>query len=178
MDKPKQVKVELISPFAVPMAEPYVLLAEVRQSYHKDTQEAKIALAWRKDTKADSDGHLVLGRCVKASELQKELVDWDFVILLNHEVWTEEKFDVQKKRALLDHELCHIDTSEGEDGHKTDSKGRKLWRLRKHDIEEFHSVVAHHGCYKSDLERFAEVLLKAKAPTLFSKEEEKTASVQ
>lgn len=42
----------------------------------------------------------------------------------------------------------------------TDEYGRSVWRTRKHDIEEFHAVIERHGCYKKDLEKFAEALLK------------------
>ena len=34
--------------------------------------EANIALAWRIETPEDKDGHIVLGRCVKITDLQKE----------------------------------------------------------------------------------------------------------
>ena len=171
MGNPKQVKIDLIDPDAKPALEPYKLLAEVRKSYHKETLDAKIALAWRKDTKPDTDGHLVLGRCVKASDLQRELAEWDFVILLNQEVWNEPEFDIGRKRALLDHELCHADVSLDDEGEqKVDSKGRKVWRVRKHDIEEFQAVVKRHGCYKKDLEVFAEALMKQKNPSLFPKD--------
>jgi len=43
-----------------------------------------------------------------------------------------------------------------------DERIRPIWRTRGHDIEEFRAVVARHGTYKRDLERFAEALLKRK----------------
>jgi hypothetical protein len=162
MAKPKKIQYEPIDPKG--NSEPYRLLKEARDNWHDDIHQARIALAWRKELKPDVDGHLVLGKCVKASDLQRELVDWDFVILLNREVWSTTEFDRNKKLALLDHELCHaapvLDKETLEP--KYDVRGRRVWRIRKHDIEEFQSVVQHHGTYKRDLEKFAEAILKAK----------------
>lgn len=108
--KVKKVKVpnfELIDYEAKPKLEPYRLMDEVRKIAHQDTKDAKILLAYRKNWKSDVDGHLILGKCIKASELQRELVDWDYVILLNFEVWHSQEFTKEKKIALLDHELSH-----------------------------------------------------------------------
>lgn len=170
MGKPKKVLFQLIKPDEVILAgQPYELLNEIRAEYHFDTTEANIALAWRKGTKPNADGHLVLGRCVKASDLQRELVDYDFVIVLNKEVWEDPEFDRDKKLALLDHELCHAARAVDEDGEpKIDSKGRPVWRVRGHDIEEFTEIVHRRGTWKRDLEKFAEVILAKKAPLLLA----------
>jgi hypothetical protein len=178
MAKEKQVKVELIDPEEKPQLEPYRLMAEIRKKYHSDTIQAKIALAWKLDTKPDADGHIVLGQCHRASDLEKEFSEWDFVITLNAETWGDKEFDAAKKKALLDHELCHVAQAVDGDGEQVvDSRSRKVWRLRKHDIEEFQSVVAHHGCYKKDLESFAEALLDKHSRPLFEATEGKTAAV-
>jgi len=156
----KKINFELITD---QKSEPYQVLAAVRREFHAELHKGRIALAWRKGFKPDRDGHLVLGKCVKAPDLQKELVDWDFVILLNKEVWMDQEWPIEKKRALLDHELCHAARVEDEFGaQKEDEKGRLVWRVRKHDIEEFQDVVKRHGCYKRDLENFAAALLKSK----------------
>jgi Putative phage metallopeptidase len=131
-----------------------------------------VVLAWMLDTKRDVDGHLCLGKCVRASDLQKELADFDFVILLNKEVWESKEFGVERKSALLDHELMHIAEAVDKEGEpKFDSKGRKLFRMRGHDIEEFSAIVRRHGCYKKDLEHFAEALLSKSQAPLFAQQE-------
>lgn len=114
---------------------------------------------------------MILGKCIKASDLQRELVAYDFVILLNKEVWESPEFTEEKKRALVDHELCHAAPAEDKDTgeQKTDEKGRPVWRIRKHDIEEFRCIVERHGRYKSDLEAFAEALLKSKQLAMAAK---------
>lgn len=162
-------------------AEPYTLMKEVRSKWHPELREANIALAWRKSLKPDVDGHLMLGKCVKASDLQRELIEYDFVILINKEVWNDEEFTREKKTALLDHELCHAEPAlDKEYRQKRDEKDRQVWRVRKHDIEEFKAVVERHGCYKADLEKFAEALLKAKnkPPLIAAMEGDKKSEFQ
>jgi len=168
--KPKQVNYELIQPNRSGEAlEPYRLLEQARDKWHDDLRGAKIALAWHKALKPDIDGHLILGKCVRATELQREFHDYNYVIVLNRQVWEDSDFTEEKKLALLDHELCHAAPALDADfERKYDDRGRQIWRMRKHDIEEFQSVVAHHGCYKRDLEKFAEVILKKRQAPLLS----------
>lgn len=170
--KAKQVKVDLIDPHAKPAHEPYKLMKEIRGEHHTDTRDARVALAWMLDTKRDADGHLCLGKCVKTTDLYKEFADYDFVILLNKEVWEDKEFGVERKKALLDHELMHIAEAVDKEGEpKTDNKGRKLFRIRHHDLEEFTDIVRRNGVWKKDLESFAEALLKTNQAPLFKQAE-------
>ena len=90
-----------------------------------------------------------------------DLVNWDFVILLNRDAFQDTAFTLEKRIALIDHELCHATRAlDRFYAPANDEKGRAVWRMRKHDIEEFRCIVQRHGCYKKDLEAFAEVLLK------------------
>lgn len=162
MRRLKKVNFELIEDLE---SEPYQILAAMRK-FHSDIDEAAIALAWRKNLKPDSDGHLVLGKCVKISDLQKEFAQYDFIILLNREVWEDSEFTEEKKRALIDHELCHAAAVSDDDGAKYDERHRRVFRTRKHDIEEFYAIVHRHGCYKRDLELFAEALMKKRKTPL------------
>jgi hypothetical protein len=108
--------------------------------WHEELRHAEVGLAWRKALKADVDGHIVLGRCVKISDLHREFISFDFVIVLNKEYWDD--FDDEQRLALMDHELCHASFSLDRLGEpKEDEKGRQVWRVRKHDIEEFREVV-------------------------------------
>lgn len=167
MASAKQIKFDLINPDD--NSQPSKLLEEVRKKWHQETADARVVLAWKLDTKPDQDDRIVLGRCVPVGDLQKELIDYDFIITLNKEVWEDQKFDADKKRALLDHEMSHIaPVYDGEGKNKVDSRNRRVWRTRGHDIEEFSAVVERHGTYKHDLERFAEALLKVRGTPLFS----------
>lgn len=165
MAKPKRINYELVPEAQV---EPYRLLEQVRRKWHAELVDARIALAWRVRLKADKDGHLLLGRCVKVSDLHREFAEYDFIVVLNREVWDDPEFGKDKKMALLDHELCHAAVVLDKHGDKkVDERGRGVYRMRKHDVEEFRAVVERHGCYKRDLEAFAKALLKkADAPLL------------
>jgi hypothetical protein len=161
--------------------EPWNVLTEARNEWHSDLDDAEIAVAWEAKITADMDGHIKLGKCVKVTELYREFADFNFIIVLNRDVWNSPDFGHDKKLALMDHELCHaapiFDDDTGEQ--KIDAADRLMWRTRKHDIEEFRSVVAHHGCYKRDLEKFAETLLaKQKAPLLAQLEDRQKEAVQ
>jgi hypothetical protein len=89
--------------------------------------------------KKDKDGRLVLGRMKKASELDRELHEHDLVLLLNREMW--KVFGEKQRTALVDHELCHADEALDPNGEAIeDAHGRKQYRIRKHDLEEFAAV--------------------------------------
>lgn len=127
--------------------------------FHEDLREAQIALAWCTSWKADVDGTVTLGKCKRASDLDRELAPYDFVILLNEAFFTSPSVSDEQRCALLDHELCHAAVRRDKEGDwKRDVKGRLLYRTRKHDLEEFSAVVERHGLWKHDLERFAQAL--------------------
>lgn len=164
--KPKAINVQLLQPEHAA----YEMLRTVRQKWHQEIDQARIALAFWKKVKADRDGILKLGRIHHTSELHREFVEWDFVILLNETVWNSEEFTDKQRKALLDHELCHATVAlDKERNVKKDERGRVLYRMRRHDIEEFRAVVKRHGCYKSDLEDFAKILLKKMDAPLLAK---------
>ena len=176
MKKPKKINFELIPP--AEGHESYKLMADLRKKFHSHLSGATIGIAWRISLKPNVDGQLILGKCVKQSDLTREVAPYDFIILLNREVWQDPEFVREKKMALLDHELCHAEVSTDTDTGeiKVDDRGRTVWRIRKHDIEEFQAVIERHGCYKRDLEAFAKVLIeKQQAPLLAGIAESKQA---
>jgi hypothetical protein len=143
----------------------YDMLADIVREHHDELHEtkARIALAWNMAWQPDVDGRLTLGKCKKASDLDRELAAFDFVIVLNMEFWQSADVKDWQRRALLDHELCHATVKLDEAGDPViDERGRTVFRTRKHDIEEFSQVVARHGCYKRDLEHFARALRLSK----------------
>jgi hypothetical protein len=123
--------------------------------HHSHLDDAKIAVAWMLDVKANVDGFLVLGKCKKQSDLDREMREFDFVIFLNSTTWKQ--FNEKQRAALMDHELCHAGVAEDKKSgdQVLDERGRKVYRIKKHDIEEFESVIRRHGLYKRDLQRFA-----------------------
>jgi hypothetical protein len=165
---PKPVHYVLI-PAASEVGRPmYARLAGILAAHHKGLadQDVRIALAWATSWKPDVDGRLVLGKCKKASDLDRELAPFDFVILLNRDFWLNARVTDGQRDALLDHELMHAAIAYDEHGDpKVDARGRTVYRIRKHDIEEFRDIVARHGCYKADLEDFFRAFTKVNQQT-------------
>jgi hypothetical protein len=150
--------------------EPYKLLKEVRDLYHGDTKQARVALAWRLRTKADKDGRIVLGKCLKVSDLHREFADYDFIVTLNKEYWEEPSVTKEQRIALLDHEMMHAAPSyNGETGeHEVDERGRFIFRTRDHDFADFNDIIQRHGIWKRDLVRAAELLAQKRKTPLFN----------
>lgn len=174
-EKPKKRKAVLVKlierEHAGRITAAYRLIDILVAKTHHHLSEAKIACAWRFGWKSDSDGRLKLASVKKGSDLDRELNGYDFVIMLNHEVWNAGTFKEDQMIALLDHQLCHCQLSMDSNGEvKTDDMGRNVYRLRKHDIEEFRDVVARHGLYTDELQEFYESM-RDKLP-LFPNEDE------
>lgn len=166
---PKEVHYELIDRGSVVGRPMYDLLDALLAEQHSDRDlgEVRIALAWNTSWKPDVDGRVTLGKCKKATDLDRELAPFDFVILLRKEFWQDLRVTDHQRAALLDHELMHAAVSyDAETGDPVvDARGRMVYRIRKHDIEEFADIVARYGCYKRDLEGFAAALVRAQHKT-------------
>lgn len=166
--KAKKLSYKLIEPDSEPGLSMYAILEELVFTYHEDLVQARIALAWNLTWKADVDGRVQIGKCKKASDLDRELMKFDFVIVLNREFWQEKLVEDSQRRALLDHELCHGALKMDSTGEPVeDERERKVYRTKKHDVEEFTEIIERHGCYKRDLEQFAAALRKSKQSKLF-----------
>lgn len=153
----RKVSVELI-----PEDNPaYEMMRKIRKRHHQHIRKAKIGLAWKKKIKPDRDGHILLGKCRKMGDLQRELSEYDFIILLNKEVWEDDKFGYKRQKALLDHELCHAAQAYDKEGKRMkNDRGKYVFRMRHHDVEEFSEIVDRHGIWKVDLQRFADALFR------------------
>jgi hypothetical protein len=162
--KPKTVSYRLLYPASDEGRPLYALLAELVELHHEDLREARIAIAWCTSWKPDVDGIVTLGKCKKASDLDRELAAWDFIILLRAAFWRDPQVTDHQRRALLDHELEHATLKYDARGEPVeDERGRKVYRTRKHSIEDFTSIVERYGCYRSDLEQFARALDRARS---------------
>jgi hypothetical protein len=82
------------------------------------------------------------GKCKKCTSFERHLTNKIFFIFINDEVWANMSHD--QRKALVDHELCHI-IRKKED---VIDKGELVWRwankedpdswyIREHDVEEF-----------------------------------------
>jgi hypothetical protein len=174
MSKPANLRYQIIDREGSP--ELYDLMDEIVAASHAHLCDAKIVLAWCFSWKPNKDGQLILGQCRKASDLDRQMHSYDITILLNYHAWTEVNFTDLHKRALLDHELCHADLDYDKDGEpREDAHGRKIYRIRRHDLEEFRGIVERYGCWKGDIEAFVQAAMASRKPrTLFDEAEDDT----
>ena len=162
--KPKKLSYRLIERESESGQKWYPVLELLVAQHHEELKDAKIALAWNLSWKSDVDGRVTLGKCKKASELDRELAAYDFVIILRRDFFESQSVTDLQRRALLDHELCHASVTLDSDHEPvTDERGRIVYRTRKHDLEEFRCIVDRYGTWKKDLEAFAQALDHARA---------------
>lgn len=158
--KQKKVNIQVIDRKKGETAVLYKMLDQLVAEHHDHLRQARIAIAWKHGWRADSDGRLKLGQARKTGPVDHELHEYDFVVLLNYEVFGKD-FDpkeLERLWPLLDHELMHCQVSKhADDTVKTDEKDRPVWRVRGHDIEEFTDIVERHGVsWRPELEQFIE----------------------
>lgn len=164
--KPKKTTIEFIEREKHgQVAEPYEIMERLIRTERHDLAEAKIGIAWRIGWKRDKDGLLKVGQCKKRNELDRTLDDYDFVILINAEAWPT--FNGHQRERLIFHELEHAQIEcDANDDQKRDTKGRLITRGKKHDIQEFRSVVEKYG-WDEDLSDLAVAGIEdAKRPLL------------
>lgn len=160
--KPKKISFRLHdrTPSPAP-SDPYAVLDRAVAAWHPHLAAAKVVIAW-KDFTPDKDGHVVLGKAKKAADLDRHMHDVDFVIFLNEEAWVGELNDAQRL-ALIDHECAHCGVDVDENGDpRLDDSGRVVYRMRKHDLEEFHAVVRRHGTWLRDIEDMVSAAMEHK----------------
>lgn len=164
----KAVGYELIAPDSEDGLKVYGMVRELVELYHEDLRDARIAVAFNLNWRPDVDGRLTVGKIKRATDLDRELASFDLVLIVLRRFWNDDETTDAQRRALLDHELQHATLALDSDLEPIeDERGRKQYRLRKHDIEEFSAVVERHGLYKKDLERFAKSIMKSKQGSLF-----------
>lgn len=160
--KAKAVAYRFIPPESDTGAPMYALLRELVLAHHRELTTAKIALAWNLAWKPDVDGRTTLGMCKKVTDLEREVFaeSYDFVIILRREFWLDECVNPTARRALLDHELCHATVKLNPDTLEPmmDERGRQVFRMRKHDLEEFSEIADRYGSWKRDIEEFSRAL--------------------
>lgn len=76
------------------------------------------------------------GKCTKTSNVTRFLTDKHFVIELSGDLW--DKIDDKTKEILMWHELNHV-------GAETDKNGEWIYKIVRHNIEDFIQIVKIHG---------------------------------
>lgn len=142
------------------------LTEEIINEYHPRLRHAKIAVVM-KDRATKSKGKLVAATASKFPEKAKPftMIKFDFIIEIAEDVY--EGMEPRKKRALIDHELCHLGFDEN--GAPT---------IIGHDVEEFLGVIARHGLWDDILVDLQEVMAQAEQIPFSFEGEEYRGSVE
>ena len=150
----------------------YEVMNKLVAKFHQHLSSAAIVLVWQSDLKPSPEKKIQLGKCIKVSDRDKLLHGNDFAVLLNKDIFESDMLNDDQRRAILDHELCHAQVKRDKKGKpKLDDDGKPIWRVRKHDLEEFRQIVERHGCYANDIIDFVRTALASKdAPLLADKE--------
>jgi hypothetical protein len=135
--KRKRVTVQFLKRIhAGKITEPYEIMEKIIAECRADLKDVRIGIAWRIGWRADSDGYMQMGKCRKRGDLDRELDDYDFIILLNKEAWPT--LERQHKERWMLHELEHAQVCTDSNGEpKKDDRGRLVCRIKKHDSKSF-----------------------------------------
>lgn len=128
--------------------------------HHRHLASVPVRYIYRSEA-ASRNGKIVYGTAQKIGGRTAFLVGLDahvgvetdvgepfFLVEIARDEWDEMSED--KRRALVDHELCHCVV-------ETDKDGLPALKLRGHDLEEFCDIVERHGLWRRDIEDFAKV---------------------
>ena len=137
-----------------------VMLNELVNQHHQHLSNARIELFWRLGWRAEADsGRIRLWKTVKADELHRVVNEWDFIILLNHEVWNAKGFNADQAKFVLDSALCECHPDLDRDGEqKQDENSDPLWRLVKPPVQTWPEIVRRYGFATADLQKLAEAV--------------------
>jgi len=121
---------------------------EVIDEYHHPLKEANIGFIFQEKA-TTSKGKTVYATAKKPPGWLSGFPDWeyDFVIVIAEDIWSH--LADERKRALIDHELCHCRFEDGKAS------------IRAHDVEEFSQIVERHGLWNQDLYLIAPKIEKA-----------------
>jgi len=131
-----------------------ILAHKLIVTHHPEALGANIAFVMRSKA-SKACGKTKLAACILASEVQKTLHGYDFIIEIAADEW--DGLEEKQREALLLHEILHI---AGKEDEKT---GNMTYGLQKHDTEEFRKVVEVYGLWTSDIAEMAEAIKKSEA---------------
>ena len=131
--KPKQEMVDLVD--------------EIRAEFHQHLKPFRIGvIMW--DGERKKGDKALLGKAGKVPDRIKPLLvddQLDALIEFSWDFWQLAK--PYQRRALVDHELCHL---------VTDDNGNL--RVTGHNLEEFNAVIHRHGFWLDDVKQTAKVI--------------------
>jgi len=76
------------------------------------------------------------GKCSKTSNVTRFLTDKHFIIEFSGDLW--DQIDGEIREVLMHHELLHV-------GAETDKNGEWVYKIVRHNIEDFIQIISVHG---------------------------------
>lgn len=150
--KPKKVAYELVDADTADTLA--CITKDLVEKHHPHLRQASIVFAWAHSWSEDADGLTTLGQAKKVGELERDSTGSDFYLVLNSEIYPQ--LNEAQRIALIDHELSHCEIVHDKDGEpKLDERDRIVYRLRKHDFQDFAAIVKRHGDATPGFGRFA-----------------------
>jgi hypothetical protein len=147
---PKKTVYELVDPDnderGLPRNAIYQRLNRIIAQHHPDLAECRFLILFHIDVKADKDNRLRLAWVQTMNEESALISGKDVKLTINKQFWIAPETLESDQDMVLDHECCHIRPDTNEEGEqKTDERGRKLYRMRGHEVEEFVEIIERHG---------------------------------
>ena len=120
---------------------------------HLLEQDVRVEFIFRSDTQKKA-GQTVGATAQKVTSLaaffgrepEQDKVKPFFAIVISEPIWCH--MDANERRALLDHEICHL-------GCRVDNDGNTVLYIIPHDLEEFRAVVERHGYWQRSVKLMA-----------------------
>lgn len=111
-------------------SEIYKMIDEITGKYYPDLVNASIIVIKRVNTKPDLDGYAVVAEIKKSTDLMKELLEHDLMMIIHDSIW--DTLAPDSKMCALDTELSRAVISTDKSGaYKQDEAGRFVWRLKR-----------------------------------------------
>jgi hypothetical protein len=134
---------------------------QVLKEFHPGLEPLSIMYLFRPEAVV-TDGKVVAGCVVRIDDRNWSMHQIDAFVEIAKDVWDEASPDF--RRALMDHELSHIEIKRTGDGEvvRDRKSNRILYSLKRHDIEEFTGVLKRHGDYHEALRQFLEAFAQRK----------------
>jgi len=140
---------------------------ELINDHHPHLKDAKELIEYYV---RDDGGVDWAGKCKKCSSFERFLPGMTFHIFIIEPAF--ENWPQDKLKALIDHELCHVQRKTGmiiTDPNTmqivkrewADKKDPDNWYIRDHDVEEFSDVISRHGLWDQGIEKFAKAVREA-----------------
>ena len=128
---------------------PYKIMEGLIGKTCEHLKAASIAIAWRKGWPAVED-RIKLGQMKLASDCDRAYKDFDFLLLLNSEVYRNGAATEESLTMTIHHLLLRGAPALDKEGEqKTDEKGRLCWKTRRPPIVEFPEIIETYGIEKT-----------------------------